>query len=194
MYTCFLQVEDFTEQSENVARAVGRQEVKRIYECVQYSLGYLLTFLGGQMQQSTLRDILFGVHAVSTLPDISTRNPVLDEYTASPVLSNPRSTKKQRLMEGSGREQNYDASRLGNNLCQSAGKIPSAPTQIPIGNVGSHGHLRHQPTILPQTPPLWLGASHSQDPNFPNQYPGQFNSLSLQDLIVSDLLLGFFCQ
>ncbi|XP_018808719.2 protein HESO1-like isoform X2 [Juglans regia] len=197
----FISVEDFTEQSQNVARAVGRQEVKKIYECVQYSLGYLLTFLGGRMQRPTLRDILFGVNAVSTLPDISTRNPVDGENTASPVPSNPRPMKKQRIMEGrkgqqfvegSGRKQNYDASRLGNNLYHSAGTLTSAPTQFPIGIEGSHGQPLNQPIIYPQTSP-WFGAPpHSQDPIFPNQYPGQFNSLSLQDLIISGLLLGSF--
>lgn len=192
MFTCFLQVEDFSERSQNVARAVGGQEVKKIYECVQYSLGCLLTFLGGRLQQPTLRDILFG-DAVSTLPDVCTRNPMDGENTASPVPSNPCPTKKQRIMEGqkgqqfvegSGRKQNYDASRLGNNLCHGAGTLPSDIQ-------GLDGHLQNQPIIYPQTSP-WFGAPHSQDPIFLNQYPGQFNSFSLQDLIISGLLLGSF--
>ncbi|KAG6658694.1 protein HESO1-like isoform X1 [Carya illinoinensis] len=188
----FISVEDFSERSQNVARAVGGQEVKKIYERVQYSLGCLLTFLGGRLQQPTLRDILFG-DAVSTLPDVCTRNPMDGENTASPVPSNPRPMKKQRIMEGqkgqqfvegSGRKQNYDASRLGNNLCHSAGTLPSDIQ-------GSDGHLQNQPIIYPQTSP-WFGAPHSQDPIFLNQYPGQFNSFSLQDLIISGLLLGSF--
>ncbi|XP_042977743.1 protein HESO1-like isoform X2 [Carya illinoinensis] len=190
--TLLIKVEDFSERSQNVARAVGGQEVKKIYERVQYSLGCLLTFLGGRLQQPTLRDILFG-DAVSTLPDVCTRNPMDGENTASPVPSNPRPMKKQRIMEGqkgqqfvegSGRKQNYDASRLGNNLCHSAGTLPSDIQ-------GSDGHLQNQPIIYPQTSP-WFGAPHSQDPIFLNQYPGQFNSFSLQDLIISGLLLGSF--
>lgn len=102
VFICFFQVEDFTDQSQNVARAVGVQKVKKIYECVHHSLGHLLAFLDGQMQGPKLRELLVGVDTISPPRYIRTRNLVSDENVATlPVPNNPHPTKKRRLMEGS---------------------------------------------------------------------------------------------
>ncbi|KAM3356962.1 hypothetical protein P3S68_023676 [Capsicum galapagoense] len=44
---CCISVEDFTDRSQNVARAVGKGEVKRIYKCIQRTSEYISAFMDG---------------------------------------------------------------------------------------------------------------------------------------------------
>lgn len=55
-----MSVEDFTDRSENVARAVGSGEVKRIYKCIHFSLHYISAFMNGKIDSTKLGEILFG--------------------------------------------------------------------------------------------------------------------------------------
>ncbi|XP_059309942.1 protein HESO1-like [Lycium ferocissimum] len=57
---CCISVEDFTDRSQNVARAVGKGEVKRIYKCIQRSSEYISAFMDGLVEVPTLRYQLFG--------------------------------------------------------------------------------------------------------------------------------------
>lgn len=61
----FSQVEDFTDQSQNVARAVGQDEVKVIYKCIELSLHHIFSFIDGQIGVS-VKDLLFGQDAIPT--------------------------------------------------------------------------------------------------------------------------------
>ncbi|XP_073141724.1 protein HESO1-like isoform X1 [Henckelia pumila] len=54
-----ISVEDFTIQSQNVARAVGQTEVKRINKCIEISLQYVFSFLDGKIGGLKLRELLF---------------------------------------------------------------------------------------------------------------------------------------
>ncbi|GFQ05561.1 hypothetical protein PHJA_002700200 [Phtheirospermum japonicum] len=54
-----LPVEDFTDPSQNVARAVGQAEVKRIYKCIDISIAHIFSFMDGKIG-AEVRDLLFG--------------------------------------------------------------------------------------------------------------------------------------
>ncbi|KAK6159861.1 hypothetical protein DH2020_003242 [Rehmannia glutinosa] len=62
--TC-ISVEDFTDQSQNVARAVGQAEVKQIYKCIDTSIRYIFSFMDGQIGPK-LMDLLFGQDGIPT--------------------------------------------------------------------------------------------------------------------------------
>ncbi|PHT85355.1 hypothetical protein T459_07461 [Capsicum annuum] len=57
---CISVVEDFTDRSQNVARAVGKGEVKRIYKCIQRTSEYISAFMDGIVEVPTLKYHLFG--------------------------------------------------------------------------------------------------------------------------------------
>ncbi|KAM3327124.1 hypothetical protein P3S67_002250 [Capsicum chacoense] len=57
---CCISVEDFTDRSQNVARAVGKGEVKRIYKCIQRTSEYISAFMDGIVEVTTLKYHLFG--------------------------------------------------------------------------------------------------------------------------------------
>lgn len=66
-YLCiFDQVEDFTDRSQNVSKAVAKDQVKRINSCIQHSIQYVAAFMDGQIQGPRLRDYLFGREATTT--------------------------------------------------------------------------------------------------------------------------------
>ncbi|WMV37463.1 hypothetical protein MTR67_030848 [Solanum verrucosum] len=52
-------VEDFTDRSQNAARAVGKAEVKHIYKCIQRTSKYISAFMDGLVEISTLKFQLF---------------------------------------------------------------------------------------------------------------------------------------
>lgn len=63
--TNFSQVEDFTDQSQNVARAVGQAEMKQIYKCIDISLKHIFSFINGQIGDN-VKDLLFGQDGLPT--------------------------------------------------------------------------------------------------------------------------------
>ncbi|KAE9604196.1 putative polynucleotide adenylyltransferase [Lupinus albus] len=79
-----ISIEDFTDRSENVARAVGTEEQKMIYTCIHNSLNQIKAFLNGQMPGIKLMGLLFGKHTVSTLGIGSTSN-----MHNLPIMQNP---------------------------------------------------------------------------------------------------------
>ncbi|KAJ1386614.1 Terminal uridylyltransferase 7 [Sesbania bispinosa] len=86
------------DRSQNVARAVGTDEVKTIYRCIHKSLNYLSQFLNGQIHGIKLMDLLFGTQTVSRLGAGDTGN--ISEKNNLPTSLNPRPPKKSRLVEG----------------------------------------------------------------------------------------------
>lgn len=58
-------MEDFTDTSQNVARAVGAAEVKQIYKCIDMSVRYIRSFMERQIGVE-LKDLLFGVDGIPT--------------------------------------------------------------------------------------------------------------------------------
>lgn len=61
------QVEDFADRSQNVARAVGEEEVKRIYSCIQLSVQHIFDFSNKKIGGNSLREFLFGRDVASRL-------------------------------------------------------------------------------------------------------------------------------
>ncbi|CAH9070345.1 unnamed protein product [Cuscuta europaea] len=64
-----ISVEDFTDRSQNVARAVGVKEVKKIYKCIHNSSERIAAFMEGRIEGSTLKEYLFGQSGCRTLGD-----------------------------------------------------------------------------------------------------------------------------
>lgn len=56
----YIIVEDFTDQSQNIARAVGETEVIKIYNCINESIRNIWAFMEGQIPELELREALFG--------------------------------------------------------------------------------------------------------------------------------------
>ncbi|XP_075085706.1 protein HESO1 isoform X1 [Nicotiana tabacum] len=62
-----INVEDFADRSQNVARAVGEEEVKRIYSCIQLSVQHIFDFSNKKIGGNSLREFLFGRDVASRL-------------------------------------------------------------------------------------------------------------------------------
>ncbi|CAI9780513.1 unnamed protein product [Fraxinus pennsylvanica] len=69
-----ISVEDFSDRSQNVARAVGQPQIKQIYECINLSTRYVLSFMDGQIGGVQLKEFLFGHDGITTLRRIGTSN------------------------------------------------------------------------------------------------------------------------
>ncbi|KAF8023025.1 hypothetical protein BT93_F0501 [Corymbia citriodora subsp. variegata] len=96
--TLLIKVEDFTERSENVSRAVGVEEVKKIYDCIHRSIIGLLFFLDGKMPAPELKELLFGSVYVSTQESTDKNEATTSN---SPTVHHPDQTKKMRLTQNS---------------------------------------------------------------------------------------------
>nr|XP_016454954.1 PREDICTED: protein HESO1-like isoform X3 [Nicotiana tabacum] len=71
---CISVVEDFTDQSQNVARAVGKGEVKQIYKCIQRTSEYISAYMDGLVELPALRYQLFRHAATPFQVDSQTSN------------------------------------------------------------------------------------------------------------------------
>ncbi|XP_012837709.1 PREDICTED: uncharacterized protein LOC105958248 isoform X3 [Erythranthe guttata] len=67
-----ISVEDFTDQSQNVARAVGQAEVKKIYKCIDISIKYIMGFIDGQIGVE-VKELLFGQGQDGIIPTGSSK-------------------------------------------------------------------------------------------------------------------------
>ncbi|WOG89455.1 hypothetical protein DCAR_0208693 [Daucus carota subsp. sativus] len=61
-----ISVEDFTDRSQNVARAVKEAEIPNINKAIELSIIYIFDFMNGLIEESKLRRLLFGRDA--TIP------------------------------------------------------------------------------------------------------------------------------
>ncbi|KAL2553223.1 protein HESO1-like [Forsythia ovata] len=96
-----ISVEDFNDRAQNVARAVGQTQIKQIYECINLSARYVLSFMDGQIGGVQLKEFLFGHDGITSLRRTITSN--LHQIAALP--SNPsQSYQRKRDRDGEGRE------------------------------------------------------------------------------------------
>ncbi|XP_055813861.1 uncharacterized protein LOC129883260 [Solanum dulcamara] len=95
---CCISVEDFTDRSQNVARAVGKGEVKRIYKCIQRTSKYISAFMDGLVEIPTLKYQLFG-HAAPFQEGSETRNIKEDGNTVTLPCRDIKN-KEDQLKEG----------------------------------------------------------------------------------------------
>ncbi|XAR73138.1 RNA uridylyltransferase [Bertholletia excelsa] len=70
----YISVEDFTDRSQNVARAVGKKEIKKIYRCIHLSICNIFAFMDGKIQGIKLAGYLFGQEVQPSLVDKCTTN------------------------------------------------------------------------------------------------------------------------
>lgn len=77
-----ISIEDFTDQSQNVARAVGAAEMKLIYKSIQYSMGHVFAFISDHIEGSKLQELLFGQDF--KLPQTATGSAKLTANTTHP--------------------------------------------------------------------------------------------------------------
>ncbi|KAK4375059.1 hypothetical protein RND71_005736 [Anisodus tanguticus] len=77
-----INVEDFADRSQNVARAVGAAEVKKIYIRIQLSVQYIFDFLNKKIEGNSLRKFLFGQDVASKIVTAGTVNYIAKEIQA----------------------------------------------------------------------------------------------------------------
>ncbi|XVF14728.1 hypothetical protein REPUB_Repub09cG0086800 [Reevesia pubescens] len=95
---CTMSVEDFTDRSQNFARAVGTQGFEKIHSCICRSLQYLEAFSEGHLQGTKLKELLFGRDTTCSIGDTVAIN--LDKSTTRlSVPNNSNPIKKKPLTE-----------------------------------------------------------------------------------------------
>ena len=180
---CFLQVEDFTDRSQNVARAVATKQVTKIYKCIHHSLHWISVFMNGRMEGPKLRRRLFGQDHVpkplsgpGQLPVPEDGGKSLDENAASALTQDDFiQTKKPRLMDGWA-GQKHDSVELASNVAWPSTQhlvyqahqfapgppqLPFSPLQNPVCFAGSQS-LNVMPP-MPSMGPMhgWGGQQHA---------------------------------
>ncbi|KAG5594918.1 hypothetical protein H5410_036150, partial [Solanum commersonii] len=78
----YVQVENFTDRSQNIARVVGKEEVKHIYKCIQCTSEFIYAFMDGLVEIPTLKFQLFG-RATPFQDGSETRNIIEDVNTTT---------------------------------------------------------------------------------------------------------------
>lgn len=63
-----ISVEDFTDRSQNVARAVKEAEIQNINKAIELSIIYIFDFMNGSIEEPKLRRLLFGRDATIPAP------------------------------------------------------------------------------------------------------------------------------
>ncbi|XP_057500740.1 protein HESO1-like isoform X1 [Actinidia eriantha] len=89
-----ISVEDFTDRSQNVARAVGKKEVTKIYKFINHSILYVFSFMNGQIQGTKLRQVLFGRESIPAPTTNFDRGMIEPNISLDPVM-----TKRMRPTE-----------------------------------------------------------------------------------------------
>ncbi|XP_042479206.1 protein HESO1-like [Macadamia integrifolia] len=97
----YINVEDFTDRSQNVARSVGKEGAQKIYKCIHTSLHDLSVFMNGRIQAPNLEGLFFGPKHYSTLKsgaavDLKRSFPFSDPVMLPPPFD-PIPTKKMRF-------------------------------------------------------------------------------------------------
>ncbi|KAK8653472.1 hypothetical protein V6N13_127468 [Hibiscus sabdariffa] len=128
-----IHVEDFIDQSQNVARAVGTLGFEKIHSSIHGSLHYLEAFSEGQMLGTKLKELLFGRDTKSSVGDSVALN--LDKSTTKlSVPNNSNQIKKIQLTEGLNGAENQPG--VGNSVAINLDKstpnlsVPNSSNQI----------------------------------------------------------------
>ncbi|KAL5075118.1 hypothetical protein RYX36_014102 [Vicia faba] len=93
-----MSIEDFTDPSQNVARAVRAEGFKAIYKCIHNSIDDISRFLNGEIQGIELMDDLFGKPMVSSPGvEVTSTSNINERKNNPPILQNPRPKKKKKI-------------------------------------------------------------------------------------------------
>lgn len=95
--TGYISIEDFTDRSQNTARAVRSTQINKIYSCIRCSVEQIRSFTEGLIDADKLKNLLFG--KVPSKTKKVTAN-VIDSKLSNPVSPNPTQRMKQRLTQG----------------------------------------------------------------------------------------------
>lgn len=102
-----ISVEDFTDRSQNVARAVKEAEIPNINKAIELSIIYIFDFMDGLIEESKLRRLLFGCDAM--IPASTKRSsingqekanlnrPLVELYDYKPNMEPPTAVWEGRL-------------------------------------------------------------------------------------------------
>ncbi|KAF5789568.1 putative polynucleotide adenylyltransferase [Helianthus annuus] len=90
-----MSVEDFTDRTQNVARAVGKSEVEKIYECIHLTKQNISLFMNVRIEELALKESLFGIDRVLHHPNVEPKSNVwIENYeknrhvvTTNPILA-----------------------------------------------------------------------------------------------------------
>ncbi|KAK4775206.1 hypothetical protein SAY86_010141 [Trapa natans] len=155
-----MSIEDFTDRSQNVSRAVGTSEAKTIYDCIHNSLNCLLLFLDGHIERTKMGELLFGSEdALSPLVKL------VPNHNHGGSTGSRKNKKRKRRQDSDG----VNASKpLGENLPCTA--ITGAPPLIPslVNNTAMSAiNLAGLCNLLPQQPtlPQWAPESSTAQIN-----------------------------
>ncbi|KAK1418355.1 hypothetical protein QVD17_27498 [Tagetes erecta] len=74
-----MSVEDFTDRTQNVARAVGKSEVEKIYNCIHHTIQSLSHFMNIKIGELKLKESLFGIDRMLH-PSVPTSQPVAGHW------------------------------------------------------------------------------------------------------------------
>lgn len=103
-----ISVEDFSDRSQNVARALQQKRVSEVYHSIDKSLFHIMEFVDGKITRQGLEKLLFG-----PCPPRMTKNVItLDQRaTLPPVFHDPTPTKETQLAPS--KEENSAPSKDG---------------------------------------------------------------------------------
>ncbi|XP_058072152.1 uncharacterized protein LOC131221069 isoform X4 [Magnolia sinica] len=165
-----MSVEDFTDQSQNTARSVGKAEVQKIHKCIHVTLGRLSSFMKGQIQVPQMKQLLFGPDAVLT-PGEPFINSAATNMKRSYLSRDSKPTKKMRYTESARSTKFVDWSQF----LPSGGDGPHGPNlatlmpcnqqeHIPTGDNYTAEQWGHWPQKGLQQPQRGPEGSHGLNP------------------------------
>lgn len=149
-----ISIEDFTERSQNTARAVRIKTITKIFSCIRDSVRQVQSFTSGRIDAEKLKNRLFGPDALTENNGIkSIAHPTPKEQ---PNLQDPTQGKRKRPKEKKEKKQSKkkpDTSSIGGAQAQ-APLHPNPPlhsnppVQRSVGfkNERSHAEIRSYPT------------------------------------------------
>ncbi|GAU19537.1 hypothetical protein TSUD_303500 [Trifolium subterraneum] len=174
-----MSVEDFTDRSQNVARAVRAEGFEMIYKCIHNSIDYLSRYLNGEIQGIELMGHLFGERMVFTLGVEGFTSNINENKNKPPALQNPRPSKKRHLVknqvqdfqqskpEGTGQLHVHPSSNVPNGL-------PSMVSTLGVDGTSTSNineNKDNPPTLQNPCPPKKTHLVKNQVRNFQRTEP-----------------------
>ncbi|KAL6992992.1 hypothetical protein U1Q18_011107 [Sarracenia purpurea var. burkii] len=141
-----ISVEDFTDRSQNVARAVGKTEVTTIYKFIDLSIFNICAFMDGQIQGAKLREFLFGRESIPGQSSSSLDPTVTKKRRVETEGAIPFQPIQPKIVQWGGRP--------------TKGWCGTAEEAWEEGNVSSHLDHNIQPKVM-QTRVGWSGIQQS---------------------------------
>nr|GLL29604.1 protein HESO1-like [Ipomoea trifida] len=143
-------VEDFTDRSQNVARAVGESEMKRINDCINLSIERISDFLSCRMEGYALSEFLFGKDVALSVSGVTMNcNTNVTKCNAAPGLTTWREGKDAMGGHKASRQtrnvEHRGQSALGKRRRTDGSSVPSTNTKR-MRNTGASGQMQYSET------------------------------------------------